>query len=148
MFQRKGITFDAVVALNFNEQNDLASITGHFPGVPVFKTVKNIQSNSDKNADYNSVFLILPGNDNSFLQEISTMIIPDEVEACIVRFSYFKKGYSFGTTQINDLMRQHHFNLFDVVYSQSNFLQSTLDIIFVKVDGTIEKTFFAVKGRS
>lgn len=145
MFQRRGITFDAVVLANVDGQPALTSVPDYFPNAKVLETDKNLQFIAQSNPEFKCVLLIVPGNDNNYLQELSSLSIPNEVEACVVRFAYFKRGFSYGTRQINELMREHHFNLFDVVYSQPKFLQTTLDILFVKVDGTIEKTFFAAK---
>jgi hypothetical protein len=147
MFKQKGITFDAVVVAKVGGQPALALVPDHFPSAKVFETDKNLQSIAQNDSEFKSVFLILPGNDTSYLQELTSLSIPEKVEACAVRFAYYKRGFSYGTMQINEIMRDHDFNLFDVVYSQPKYLQPTLDILFVKVDGTIETTFFAAKER-
>lgn len=123
--------------------HNLSSISEQFPSTVIFETDTNLNAFTQENPGIKSILLIFPGNNTSLIQELSNMVIPEEVEACTIRFVYFKRGFSYGTTHINTIMRQHHFNLFDVVYSQSKFLQPSLDILFVKVDGTIEHAFFA-----
>lgn len=86
--------------------------------------------------------ILMYGNNATGIQHISSVTLTDKIEVCAFRFFVFRKGFSYGTDRINEIMRQKRFNLFDIVYSQSGFSQPSFDFVFVRLDGHLEKIFF------